>query len=294
VPMVTAGAECSYAVEHLRLGRLLVIGRPQTGCESGWTGASIDFDGDTAHADVILAGLSTISGTVLFNGAPVPGAKISLVGIPLLTRNGFADATGHFSFSDVSARSFTVTASAPPAYTTKGVVSERLNAGEPRHVEIVLEPTGTLTGRVLLESTGSPAAGITAELVVDGKHFFAETIADGTFTFETLPLGPYTLALQDPIGTGIASKTGTLAGVSAIGDITLDAASPVVAETTPASAATGVAKNAVVRLLMSEPVDPATVNATTVTLSDSTGAVAGDVLHIDGVTVITFRPVAVL
>ncbi len=66
-------------------------------------------------------------------------------------------------------------------------------------------------------------------MVIDGKHFFTETKADGTFAFETLPLGPYTLALQDPIGTGLARKTGTLAGVSDLGDITLDASAPVVA-----------------------------------------------------------------
>jgi hypothetical protein len=294
VPMVTAGADGSYAVEQLPLGRTSVTARPQTGFESGSAVASIDFDGDTARAEIILAGLSTISGTVLFNGAPVPGAKISLSGIPLLTRSGFADTTGHFSFSEVSARSFTIIASAPPAYTTKGVVSERLNAGEARQVEIVLEPTGALSGRVLLESTGTPAVGITAELVVDAKHLFTETIADGTFTFDTVPLGPYTLTLQDPIGTGVASKTGTLAGISAIGDIRLDAASPVVAETIPASAATGVAKNATVRVVTSEPIDPATVTTATVTLSDSAGAVAGNVVQSDGDTVITFRPLVAL
>ena len=294
VPIVTAAADGSYAVEQLALGRTLVTARPQTGFESGSTVASIDFDGDTARAEVILAGLSTISGTVLFNGAPVAGARISLFAIPNLTRSGFADALGRFSFADVSARSFTITASAPPAYTTKGVVSERLNAGESKQVEVVLEPTGTLSGRALLESSGSPAVGITAELVVDGKHFFTETIADGTFTFETLPLGVYTLALQDPIGTGIASKTGTLAGIAAIGDITLDAAAPIVAQTTPASSATGVAKNVTVRVVMSEPVDPATVNATTVTLFDAAGAVAGDVRQSDGDTTITFRPLAAL
>ena len=166
---------------------------------------------------VVLAGISQITGTVMFNGSPVAGASVSLLGVPSVKRDGFADANGHFSFPDVSARSFTITASAPPSFTTRGVVSDRFNPGESKEVQIVLEPTGSLSGRVLLESSGNPAVGVTAEVVIAGKHFFTESAADGTFAFATLPLGAFALALQDPIGTGLANVTGTLAGCESPG-----------------------------------------------------------------------------
>ncbi len=80
---VTAGADGAFAIDHLPLGRVLVVADPQTGLESGSAIGSIDFDGDAAQVQIVLAGVSQISGTVLFNGAPSPGAKVSLLGIPI-------------------------------------------------------------------------------------------------------------------------------------------------------------------------------------------------------------------
>ena len=71
-------------------------------------------------------------------------------------------------------------------------------------------------------------------------HFFTESLADGTFAFQTLPLGTYTLDFEDPIGTGKAHAVGTLSGIAVLGDVTLDASAPVVAQSTPAPSATGV------------------------------------------------------
>ncbi|MEQ1868664.1 MAG: Ig-like domain-containing protein [Vicinamibacterales bacterium] len=291
---ITAAADGTFVLDQLSLGRVLLVAQPQTGFESGSALASIGFDGDVATVRIVLAGVSQISGTVLFNGSPSPGARVSLLGIPLVRRDGFADASGHFVFPDVSSRSFTITASAAPGFTTKGVVSERLNPGESKQVTIVLEPTGSLSGRVLLEGTGGPAGGITSEVVIEGKHFFTETASDGTFAFETLPLGVYKLSLEDPIGTGLASRTGTLAGLATLGDITLDASAPVVAQMTPAPSATGVPKNSAIRIVMSEPVDPATVNGANVTLSDGSGLIGGSVVQSDGDTTLTFTPFAAL
>ena len=292
--IITAASDGTFSFDHLALGRTLVVATPQTGVESGSVIAAIDFDGDVANVRIVLAGISQISGTVLFNGVPAAGASVSLLGIPMVRRDGFADANGHFSFPDVSARSFTITAAAAPSFTTRGVVSDRLNPGESKVVQIVIEPTGSLSGRVLLESTGSPAAGVTAEVVNAGKHFFTETQADGTFAFETLPLGAYALGLQDPIGTGLANLSGTLAGVSALGDITLDASAPVVAEMVPAASATGVLKTAPVRVVMSEPIDPATATSSNVTLSDANGTIAIALSLTDGDKALTLTPLAPL
>ena len=291
---VTAAADGTFAIDNQPLGRTLIVATPQTGVESGSAIATLDFDGDVASVRVVLAGISQITGTVMFNGSPVAGASVSLLGVPTVKRDGFADANGQFSFPDVSARSFTITASAPPSFTTRGVVSDRLNPGESKVVQIILEPTGSLSGRVLLENSGNPAVGVTAEVVIAGKHFFTESAADGTFAFATLPLGTFALALQDPIGTGLANVSGTLAGVNLLGDITLDASAPVVSEMVPAPSSTGVLKNTSIRVVMSEPVDPALVNTTNVTLSDANGIVASSVTLTEGDKAITLTPLALL
>ena len=291
---VTAAADGTFAIDNQPLGRTLIIATPQTGVETGSAIATLDFDGDVANVRIVLAGISQITGTVVFNGAPVANASLTLVGVPAVRRDGFADGSGNFSFPDVSARSFTITASAPPSFTNKGVVSDRLNPGESKVVQIVLQPTGSLSGRVLLENTGNPAVGVTAEAVIGGKHFFTESAADGTFAFDTLPLGAFTLALQDPIGAGLANVLGTIAGVNLLGDITLDASAPVVSDMTPAPSSTGVLKNTSIKIVMSEPVDPAGVNTTNVTLSDANGAIASSVTLTDGDKTITLTPLSLL
>ncbi|MEN3336344.1 MAG: large repetitive protein, partial [Acidobacteriota bacterium] len=291
---VTAGPDGTFQIDHLPLGRYIVVATPQTSVESGSAIASIGFDGEIAGARIALAGISQITGTVIFNGSPAPGARVELVSIPFVRRQGFADGNGHFSFPDISARTFTITAAAAPSFTTRGVVSDRLNPGETKQVEVVLEPTGTLSGRVLLESNGQGAVGITGELVVNGKHFFVESSLDGGFVFETLPLGDYVLTLQDPIGTGIATKRGTLSGIASVGDITLDASAPVVGQVVPAPAAMNVSKSTTVRIVMSEPIDPATVNASSVSLSDASGIVTGTAVQSDGDGTLTFTPIAPL
>jgi hypothetical protein len=288
--IVTAGADGKFAVEHLPLGRWLLVAAPQTGVESGSATVSIDFDGDTATAKIALAGIGQISGTVLLNGNPAPGAKLTLSGVPDLQREAFADANGHFLFQDVSVKSFTIVAAAPPSFTTKGVVSDRLNPGESKDVIVSLEPTGTLTGRAVLEASGKPAAGVTTEIVIHGKHFFTETHADGTFAFDTLPLGPYSLNLDDSIGTGIARMLGTLIGVVALGDITLDVAAPVVVAMTPAPSATAVSKGTSVTLTFSEALNLAAVDRQHVTLSDANGPIEGDVEPGAGDKVVVFIP----
>jgi hypothetical protein len=292
--IVTAAADGTFGIDNQPLGRTLIVATPQTGVESGSAIATLDFDGDVATVRVVLAGISQISGTVLSNGNPVPNASVTLIGVPAVRRDGFADGNGNFSFPDVSARSFTITAAAPPSFTNKGVVSDRLNAGESKVVQIVLEPTGSLSGRVLLESTGAPAVGVTAEAVIANKHFFTETAPDGTFSFDTLPLGVFTLALQDPIGTGLANVTGTLAGVNLLGDITLDASAPVVSQMVPAPSSTSVLKTAPIRVVMSEAVNPALVNSTNITLSDANGIIASTVTLTDGDTAITLTPLTPL
>jgi len=291
---VTAAADGTFTIDHLALGRQLIVATPQTGVETGSVFASIEFDGDVAKVQVVLAGISQLTGVVLANGVPVAGARVSLLGIPQVSREGFADGNGRFSFTDVSARSFTITAFAPPSFTTRGVISDRLNAGETKDLVVVLEPTGALKGRAVLESNGSGAAGVTAEAVINSKHFFTESGPDGSFVFDTLPLGNYTLRLQDPLGTGIASKVGTLAGVSDVGDVTLDAASPVVVQMQPTPSATGVAKSATIQVVMSEAIDPATVNLANVSLVAPSGSIAGSVEQSDGDKTLTFKPVTAL
>ena len=284
----------AFSVEHVPLGRVVAVARTQDGLQTGSALSEVEFDGQTAQAQVVLAGISSISGTVTFaDGRPAVSAALFLKADPFLQRQRGVDPdSGAFSFTGVSANSFTITAT-DAVSGLKGAASDVLHAGENKQVHIVLQPTGSVSTVVQLEN-GNPAVGISGELVIDGHHFFAQSGATGSISFDTVPLGDYSLALQDPLGIGIAKRVGTVAGPVVIDTITLDSSRPVVAQITPAAASTGVPHGQAITIVFSEPVDARTVNATNVTVGDAAGLATGTVTLSNGDRTATFRPLNVL
>ena len=191
---------------------------------------------------------------------------------------------------DVPARTFTVRAT--DAVTGfKGIVGDTLNPGETKTVQIVLEPTGSLRARVLFQS-GGPAQGVVADLFVNNKHIFSQTEADGSIVLDTVPLGTFTLSLEDPIGKGIARATGTIVDAVDLGDVRLDETAPVVAAVTPPASAAGVPLDQVISLAFSERVNGSTINASNITLSDGAANVIGALMLLPGDAAVTFTPTA--
>src|SRR5262249_7301862 len=153
---------------------------------------------------------------------------------------------------DVPARTFTIRAQ-DPVTGLKGSVGGTLNPGEHKTVTVVLEPTGTVSGRVL-RASGQPAQGVVAELVLSPdsqaeRRLYLESGPDGQFTFDSAAIGPFALNLTDPAGSGLARRIGTVGAGGALGDILLDEAPPAVASTSPGAGAIGVPLNQVVRVV---------------------------------------------
>jgi hypothetical protein len=281
-----------FALEHVPLARLMAIGRTQDGLQVGKALGQITFDGETIRLVVVLAGLSQVTGTVSFaDGRPARNANLVLTA-GQARRQAAADDNGQFTFADVSARSFTVVAT-DPVSLLKGSASDLLNAGESKHVQIVLQPTGSLTADVQTESGGA-AVGVIGEVVSGQRRFFAESGPNGSISFEALPTGDFKLTLEDPLGIGIARRLGTVVGPVTLGVVRLDSSRPVVASITPAPAATGISHDSSVKVVFSEPVDAASVNLSTIVVSDDSGVVAGTVALGDSDTTATFSPLATL
>ncbi|MBS1818371.1 MAG: carboxypeptidase regulatory-like domain-containing protein [Acidobacteria bacterium] len=293
-----AGADGRFSVGDLPLGRFTVRASAQvTGNPSvGTTGGSLLFEGDTANVTITLLGLSSVQGTVyqIVNGArvPAPNATVRLSGqpgsgCPSYCQQG-TDGNGQFTFINVPAQTFTVTASSLTGQ--QGSVGDVLVPGQARSgLEIVLAPAVNVAGRALVGS--APARGVIADLSVNNGHLFAETAEDGTFSFDGIGAGAYTLRLQDPVGGGLARRTGTvnLTGPVVLGDITLDDAAPAVASSEPANGALNVGRTPTLTVTFTEPLDATTVNATTVTLVGPSGPVSGQVDSQTNDTVVRFR-----
>ena len=105
--------------------------------------------------------------------------------------------------------------------------------------------------------------------------------------------GLYTLLLQDPIGPGIAKKSGNIIATGPIdlGDIMLDELPPAVGETTPANGAMGVALTPEIRVTFTEPIAATTINATTLSLIGPAGPVTG-LIDVVGDSIARFRLLA--
>ncbi|MGC4081205.1 MAG: Ig-like domain-containing protein [Vicinamibacterales bacterium] len=298
----TAGVDGTFTITDVPLGRFSVVAREQTTGNAGSAYGELAFEGDAAQVTIVLSGLARVTGTVVQgNGTPAANVQVTLSASPSSGCAGDCEqstgAAGDFAFIGVPGRTFTVTA-VDTLSGLKGVAGGSLNPGEQKVLQIVLEPTTTMSGRVLT-AAGIPAHGAVAELIVnpggaDERRLYRETAIDGTFLFSAVPTKPYQLQLSDPIGPGVASRQGTVVGPVSFGDVVLDEAAPQVASVTPAPAARGVSSQTNVTITFTEPILPGTINATNVTLTGPDGPVTGTLNVTSNDTVVVFDPITAL
>ena len=298
---ITSAADGTFVVSDISLGRFSVTARSQTTGDSGSAVGEIAFDGEVATITVVMSGLARITGQVVRgDNSPAANVQISLKAYPTSGCAGdcsqFTDGSGNFTFINIPGQTFTVTAS-DPATGLKGVAGGSLNPGEQKTVRIVLEPTSTMSGRVLT-SSGSPANGAIAELIVDPnagtseRRLYRETGLDGTFNFPAVPLKQYVLKLKDPVGSGIASREGTLVGPLNLGDIVLDEAPPQVASIAPGAGSRGAALDVKVTVTFTEPILQGTINPDNVKLLGPNGPLLWTSEVTTNDTVVVIDPIA--
>ncbi len=330
-PMTTAAADGTFGFSHVALGRFYLRATPQVGAtQEASASGELVFENDLARISLILGGTATVTGTVVqADGVtPAPFADVFFSGVPFAgcesaqpiscsagptgepsakclaraARGGClnaADATGRFTFSRISARTFSVVAEA--ADGRLGQVGGPLNPDQTLDLRIVLSDASRVTGRVL-SSTGAPVALAVGEFSVpplapgQPSTIYAQTAADGTFVFESIRTGgPFALRITDPLGDGIAARSVTSTGNDIdLGDIVLDEGAPSVLTTTPTPASVGVPLASTVRIVFSEPVDLSTVTAANILLSGPAGALTSVLTLESGDASVVLRPLSPL
>jgi hypothetical protein len=298
----TTAADGSFAVDRVLVGRFLIRAQSQVTPNAAQGYGELLFEGDITRTTLTLTGVGQVSGTVEFaDGRLGANVSVSLFGQPSsgCTTGActiFTDGSGHFEFINVPARTFTVTA-VDPVGGLRGAAAGALNPGGHEVIRVVLEPTASVTGRVLF-SNQSPAAGITVDLVsttsTGPRHFFAVTDQAGQFALPVLPIATYAASFEDPLGTGIAQRTVVAVGPIALGDIVLDDAPPAVVSVTPAESSSGVARNSAVQIVFSEPVSATTVSHANISVTGPAGPVTGTLQLSNGDKTVTFTPLALL
>ena len=299
---VVTGPDGTFGFDNVLTGRFSITAKSQVSLNGASAEGQLQFEGDVARVTLTLVGVSRVSGTVVFaDNRPAPNVQLNLLGYPTsgCAGNsgclGFTDANGAFEFLNITAKTYYLRATDPGGLS--GAVAGALNPGDHPVLRVVLQATAGVSGRVLFAS-GSPAPRVTAELIQVGVQqpvdIFQVTDNDGRFAFPTVPIGQYTLNLEDSIGPGVAHRTVQAAGTVALGDITLDEAAPSVSTLIPQSAAIGVPLATTVRVTFSEPIDLATVTQSNVRLTGPTTSVLGTLQVVDGDTTAVFTPIAPL
>ncbi|MCU1382031.1 MAG: LamG domain protein jellyroll fold domain protein [Acidobacteria bacterium] len=297
------GPDGAFALDNVRVGRFSITARSQASLNATTAEGQLQFEGDVARVTLTLVGLSRVSGTVVFSdNRPAPRVQLSLFGYPTsgCAGNGgcsaFADDNGAFEFLNITAKTYYLRAT-DPVSNLSGVLTGTLNAGDHPVLRLVLQPTASVTGRAL-SAGGGGAPRVTAELIQTGVlqpiDIFQVTDNDGNFTFPAVPIGQYTLNLEDPVGAGVAHRSVQVANSVALGDLVLDEAAPTVAALLPHGSAIGVPLASAVRVVFSEPITAGTINQTNVKLTGPASPVLGTLQVTDGDTTAVFTPLVPL
>lgn len=277
----TVDNEGFYFFPTVAKGAVSLLGLAQIGPDAAVGSGDVAFAGDVERVDLRLVGTGTVTGTVRKAGVVTPFARVVVTSRSAIGRSQIVETQtsleGRFEIAVMLVGDVSATA-VETGTLLAGSGSGKIAApGAPLDLQIALEPAGSLTGRVLREN-GSPAAGMALELT-NGSRRFGSTGLDGMFQFPDLSLGTYRLNVSDPTGDGLASAGAELVSqgqVVPLGDLTLDEAAPGVVSIAPANGTSLVPVTQAIEIHFSEPVDPATVTASSVVVASALGVVAGN------------------
>jgi hypothetical protein len=234
------------------------------------------IDRGRVQADVAAGVMSDV--TIRLNGVgAISGRTIDSSGQPAagdLTINGSGafpytialrtGTDGNFTIREALAGSYTATLrSQSGEFTLYGTTTGSIAPGVTNNVTVQLQPSGTVTGVVLRANGTTPAYGATVLLQLDPNRGSVSLQAgsDGRFTARGVPLGAFTIRVDDALTGGIAIVRGLTVANNGdtidAGNIVLDDSPVAVLSVDPADGATGVEVNHPIVLTFSDPLQSA-------------------------------------
>ncbi|MBZ0114334.1 MAG: Ig-like domain-containing protein, partial [Thermoanaerobaculia bacterium] len=188
------------------------------------------------------------------------------------THAGSTDATGGVEFLGVGAGSLSISAT-EVVTGLRGSASGTISSEDQIVIDVTLQDTGSVRGRVVLAS-GEPA--VAGTVVMDGpRTLHAETDADGYFNFGIVLLGDFTLHAQELDGLGYRRVLGDLQFNGEdldLGTIVLDDEDPRVVALSPALGARDLPLDTQIQIEFSEEIDTAAWQSSWIRFRMLTGA----------------------
>lgn len=198
-----------YTFNFVPLGSFtLDVTDPATG-DRGRTSNQVSVNGETRTVNVILNGVGRL--VVVVKDAA--GNLVSNAQLQLFEQDAFGgqefgatQPDGTFTFANVLAGGFFITA-VDPNTQLSGSISGAIASGQTQNVTVQLQPAGLFLGQVLGVDGVTPIAGAAVQII--GPVFRQVNSAnDGSYRFDAVPLGAYTLQAFDSTGRVRARATG--------------------------------------------------------------------------------------
>ena len=195
----------TFELASVPAGSFLVTATdPLTG-RLGEASARIESDGEVACVEVRLLGLGTLAGKVVSGPDPVAGARVELTSetgissqLANLRAEAMTDGAGAFRFEGVPVGSFTLRATVAGLLLTGTSTGTLETDGQIlEDIEIALDLSGSLEGTVTFADGTTPAAGALLTLKPSRGTVRAQAGADGSFAFDFVPAGPFTLTAEE-------------------------------------------------------------------------------------------------
>jgi protocatechuate 3,4-dioxygenase beta subunit len=193
------------------------------------TAAATVTGGNTTTQNLTLASTGGVSVTVTApTGTAVSGLTVTLTPAPsgATVQTAVTNSAGVATFAGVSVGAFTVSASASNGYSGSAAGALGL-AGQTATVTVAIGPHGVVNGTVFHHDGQTPAAGIQVQLYgyppgsqLQSLLATTTTDANGNYSFNTVPIGNFTVVAQNLTLGDIVSGTGSL--VTASQQVTLN------------------------------------------------------------------------
>lgn len=190
-----------YTFEQVPVGSFTLEANEPSSGDRGRTTNQLTASGETRTVNFNLIGVGRVVVTVRDSAdAIVSGAQVTLTGNTQFSGSQTATTgtDGTATFERVLAGNFSVSA-LNPANNLRGSASGTLAPSGTANVSVQLQPSGTLAGRVFAPDGTTPVSGSRLRLIsgATGRVLEATSAEDGSYRFEILTLGLYTLEAYD-------------------------------------------------------------------------------------------------
>jgi hypothetical protein len=205
----TSDAQGHYTFNFVPLGSFTIdVTDPATG-DRGRTSNQVSTNGEVRTVNVILNGHGQVVVTVKdAAGNLIPNAQVNLYEQNQFggVLSGATDGSGTITFPNVLAGTIFITAT-DPVTLLSGSANSAVANGATTAVTVQLQPAGSILGQLFAVDGVTPLAGLPIQ--VFGPVFRqVNTAPDGSFRFDALPLGSYTLQAFDSSGRLRANQSG--------------------------------------------------------------------------------------